>query len=317
LRREIGYAIQQIGLFPHWTIAQNISTVPRLLGWPKDRINARVNELLDLISLPREIARRYPAQLSGGQRQRVGVARALAADPPLLLMDEPFGAIDPINRERLQNEFLRLQAQIKKTVVFVTHDIDEAIKMGDRIAVLKQGGKLAQYATPGDLLMYPADRFVEDFVGADRALKRLALQRVRDIDLWKAAEARVGEDTGEVRRKLEEADLTIPLLVDAERRPAGWLSHRALEGERVEEKVRSPAEPVVELDDILRDALSDLLANETRYAPVVDAEGRAAGVLSLEVIGRFLHTAPAEARSGADLVEYQGPPAVAEPAPER
>jgi osmoprotectant transport system ATP-binding protein len=304
LRRHIGYAIQQIGLFPHLTVGTNIATVPRLLGWDKERIASRVDELLELVSLdPHETRDRYPAQLSGGQRQRVGVARALAADPPLMLMDEPFGAIDPINRERLQNEFLRLQAQIKKTVVFVTHDIDEAIKMGDRIAVLKKGGKLAQYATPAELLMYPADRFVEDFVGADRALKRLALQRVRDIDLWKAAEARVGESTAEVRRKLQDADLSIPLLVDDQRRPTGWLSHRALEGERVQREIRSPAEPVVELDDILRDALSDLLASETRYAPVVDGEGRAAGVLSLEVIGRFLHTAPREARTGADLIE--------------
>ncbi|HEV2075420.1 MAG TPA: CBS domain-containing protein, partial [Thermoleophilaceae bacterium] len=160
-------------------------------------------------------------------------------------------------------------------------------------------------ATPAELLMYPADGFVEDFVGADRALKRLALQRVRDIDLWKAAEARVGEDTGEVRRKLEDADLSIPLLVDENRHPRGWLSHRALQGERVEEQLRSPAEPVVEMDDILRDALSDLLASETRYAPVVDKDRRAAGVLSLEVIGRFLHTAPTEARTGADLVEEE------------
>ncbi len=307
LRRHIGYAIQQIGLFPHLTVGTNIATVPRLLKWEKHRIAARVDELLELVSLdPHETRDRYPAQLSGGQRQRVGVARALAADPPLMLMDEPFGAIDPINRERLQNEFLRLQAQIKKTVVFVTHDIDEAIKMGDRIAVLKKGGKLAQYATPAELLMYPADKFVEDFVGADRALKRLALQRVRDIDLWKAAEARIGESTAEVRRKLQDSDLSIPLLVDDEHRPAGWLSHRALEGERVQREIRSPAEPIVELDDILRDALSDLLSSETRYAPVVDGEGRAAGVLSLEVIGRFLHTAPKEARSGADLVDETG-----------
>jgi osmoprotectant transport system ATP-binding protein len=312
LRRHIGYAIQQIGLFPHLTVGDNIATVPRLLGWDKQRIAARVDELLELVSLdPHDTRDRYPAQLSGGQRQRVGVARALAADPPLMLMDEPFGAIDPINRERLQNEFLRLQAQIRKTIVFVTHDIDEAIKIGDRIAVLKKGGRLAQYASPAELLMYPADSFVEDFVGADRALKRLALQRVRDIDLWTAAEARVGESTEEVRRKLTDADLSIPLLVDDQRCPIGWLSHRALEGERVEKQLRSPAEPTVELDDILRDALSDLLATETRYAPVVDSHGRASGVLSLEVIGRFLHTAPTDARSGAELVEEKSADEVA------
>jgi osmoprotectant transport system ATP-binding protein len=181
LRRDIGYVIQQIGLFPHRTIADNIATVPKLLGWDKREIDARVRELLDLIGLPSEMAKRYPAQLSGGQRQRVGVARALAADPPLMLMDEPFGAIDPINRERLQNEFLRLQAEIRKTIVFVTHDIDEAIKMGDKIAILQVGGRLAQYASPSELLLHPANAFVEDFVGADRALKRLALMRVKDL----------------------------------------------------------------------------------------------------------------------------------------
>src|SRR6478736_5744105 len=214
LRREIGYVIQQIGLFPHKTTADNIATVPKLLGWSKQRIHDRIHELLDLIGPPREMAERYPAQLSGGQRQRVGVARALAADPPLMLMDEPFGAIDPINRERLQNEFLRLQAEIRKTIVFVTHDIDEAIKMGDRIAILQVGGKLAQYAPPAELLLEPASPFVEDFVGADRALKMLSLRRVRDVDLWRVALVRAGEPVSEVRRRIEDADIHIPLLVD-------------------------------------------------------------------------------------------------------
>ena len=302
LRRHIGYAIQQIGLFPHLTIADNIGTVPRLLGWDKARISARVDELLELVSLdPHDTRDRFPTQLSGGQRQRVGVARALAADPPLLLMDEPFGAVDPINRERLQNEFLRLQGQIRKTIVFVTHDIDEAIKMGDRIAILKQGGKLAQYAEPAELLTYPADKFVEDFVGADRALKRLALQRVRDIDLWTVATARIGESSAEVRSKQADADIGIPLLVDDRGAPLGWLSERGLHGERVEHDVRSTAEPVVELDDVLRDALSDLLAKATKYAPVVDQRGVVAGALSLEVIARFLHTAGATGHTGPEL----------------
>ena len=224
LRREIGYVIQQIGLFPHRTIAENIATVPGLLDWDRDRSAARVKELLELISLPPEVADRYPAQLSGGQQQRVGVARALAADPPVMLMDEPFGAIDPINRERLQNEFLRLQAEIRKTIIFVTHDIDEAIKMGDRIAIMREGGKLAQYATPAELLMAPADNFVEDFVGSDRALKRLALLRVSDIDLWQAPLAHVGQSTAEVRAKLDGAEVPHALLVDSDRRPIGWLS---------------------------------------------------------------------------------------------
>jgi osmoprotectant transport system ATP-binding protein len=184
LRREIGYVIQQVGLFPHLDVADNIATVPRLLGWDKARTAARVSELLELIGLdPQEIGSRYPAQLSGGQRQRVGVARALAADPPLMLMDEPFGAIDPINRARLQDEFKRLQEQVRKTVVFVTHDIDEAIKMGDKIAILREGGRLAQYDTPADILIDPADEFVAEFVGADRALKRLGLSTLADVKL--------------------------------------------------------------------------------------------------------------------------------------
>jgi osmoprotectant transport system ATP-binding protein len=292
LRREIGYVIQQIGLFPHRTIGENIGTVPKLLGWDKRRMAARVEELLDLIGLPQEMAARYPAQLSGGQRQRVGVARALAADPPLMLMDEPFGAIDPINRERLQNEFLRLQAEIRKTIVFVTHDIDEAIKMGDRIAILQEGGHLAQYAPPAELLAAPASPFVEDFVGADRALKRLSLQRVRDVDLWRVATVRAGEPSSEARRRIEQADVPDPLLVDERGAPLGWLPGRALAGETVSDERRTDPEPVVELDDVLRDALSDLLAHDSMYAPVVDAEGRVAGVLSIELLAQLTAKGP-------------------------
>ena len=184
LRRKIGYAIQQIGLFPHRTIVDNIGTVPHLLGWDKSRIRARADELLELVGLePGQYRDRYPAELSGGQQQRVGVARALAADPPIMLMDEPFGAVDPINRSRLQDEFLRIQQEIRKTIVFVTHDIDEAIKMGDRIAILKEGGVLAQYDTPAEILTNPVSDFVNDFVGKDRILKRLSLLRVGDMDL--------------------------------------------------------------------------------------------------------------------------------------
>jgi osmoprotectant transport system ATP-binding protein len=297
LRREIGYAIQQIGLFPHLTIADNVATVPKLLRWPRDRIRARVDELLELVGLdPAETRSRYPTQLSGGQRQRVGVARALAVDPPLMLMDEPFGAIDPINRERLQNEFLRLQREIRKTVVFVTHDIDEAIKMGDRIAVMRKGGRLAQYAPPAELLTQPADPFVEDFVGADRALKRLALQRVSDVDLWSAPLVRAGDPADEARRELEECDVPYALLVDEAGRPIGWLADAALAGDRVERILRSGPEPIVETDDVLRDALSDLLQNEAQYGPVVDGSGRAVGVLSIEMIG---HSLKVEAEAGA------------------
>jgi osmoprotectant transport system ATP-binding protein len=184
LRRKIGYAIQQIGLFPHRTIAENIATVPSLLGWDKQRIKTRVDELLELVGLdPGDYRDRYPAELSGGQQQRVGVARAMAADPPIMLMDEPFGAVDPITRERLQDEFVNIQQDIKKTIVFVTHDIDEAIKMGDMIAILKQGGFLAQYDTPENTLSNPNSEFVASFVGNDRILKRLSLLRVGDMEL--------------------------------------------------------------------------------------------------------------------------------------
>ncbi|MGA8927551.1 MAG: ABC transporter ATP-binding protein [Solirubrobacterales bacterium] len=288
LRREMGYVIQQTGLFPHRTVADNIATVPKLVGWDRERTRKRVGELLELIGLDQSEADRFPSQLSGGQQQRVGVARALAADPPVMLMDEPFGAIDPINRERLQNEFLRLQAEIRKTVLFVTHDIDEAIKMGDRIAILKAGGHLAQYATPAELLMAPADDFVEDFVGADRALKRLALMRVRDINLWEAPLAFVGQSTAEIRAKLDGAEVPHALVVDSERHPLGWLSESDLRADTVPEKPDSGPQPLLDLDDVMRDALADLLQTETQYAPVTDARGRIAGVLSVEIISEFL-----------------------------
>ncbi|MGN6799391.1 MAG: ABC transporter ATP-binding protein [Gaiellaceae bacterium] len=183
LRRGIGYVIQQIGLFPHMTIGDNIATVPRLLGWDKQRQRMRSVELLELVGLDASDAARYPSQLSGGQRQRVGLARALAADPPLLLMDEPFGALDPITRHRLQTELRRLHREVGKTIIFVTHDIDEAIQMGDRIAILREGGVLAQYDTPDAILAEPADDFVAQFIGEDRALRRLALRTVGEITL--------------------------------------------------------------------------------------------------------------------------------------
>jgi osmoprotectant transport system ATP-binding protein len=306
LRREIGYVIQEVGLFPHRTIAQNVGTVPQLLGWKKDRVEARTRELIELIGLDPELGERYPAQLSGGQQQRVGVARALAADPPVMLMDEPFGAIDPINRERLQNEFLRLQAEIRKTILFVTHDIDEAIKMGDRIAVMRKGGHLAQFATPAELLMAPADEFVEDFVGADRALKRLALMRVADIDLWEAPLAHVGQATAEVRAKLTGAEVPYPLLVDSERRPLGWLSERDLAAETVPARPDSPLGPVLDRDDVMRDALADLLQGEAQYAAVTDRQGRIDGVLSVEIISEFLASPAAKVEENSAVERPRG-----------
>jgi osmoprotectant transport system ATP-binding protein len=306
LRREIGYVIQQIGLFPHRSVADNIATVPRLLGWERNRVETRVEDLLELVRIDPALRDRYPAQLSGGQQQRVGVARALAANPGVMLMDEPFGAVDPINRERLQNEFLRLQAEVRKTILFVTHDIDEAIKMGDRIAILREGGRLAQYATPAELLMAPADDFVEDFVGADRALKRLALMRVSDIDLWQAPLAHVGQATSEVRAKLEGAEVPYALAIDSERRPLGWLSDEDLRAEIVPAPPGTGPDPIVELDDVMRDALSDLLQAETRYAPVVDAEGRIAGVLSVEIISEFLTSDEAKTEERAAVERAAG-----------
>jgi osmoprotectant transport system ATP-binding protein len=234
LRREIGYAIQQIGLFPHLSVAANIGVVPRLLGRDRAWIHRRAQELLELVGLDAALAERYPNQLSGGQRQRIGVARAIAANPPLLLMDEPFGAVDPINRERLQDEFLRLQDEIRKTIVFVTHDIDEAIKMGDRIAIMREGGHLVQYATPDELLTAPADPFVEGFVGEDRALKRLALHRVSEARLdppGAGARVEIGADD-RLRNALSKilmAGERRATVVDAEAKPIGTLTIEAIE----------------------------------------------------------------------------------------
>jgi osmoprotectant transport system ATP-binding protein len=292
LRREIGYVIQQTGLFPHRTVAQNVGTVPRLIGWSKQRVAERTDELLDLVGLDPSFADRYPAQLSGGQRQRVGVARALAVDPPLMLMDEPFGAIDPITRERLQNEFLRLQRTLRRTIVFVTHDIDEAIKMGDRIAVMRPGGQLAQYATPAEILLDPADEFVERFVGADRALKRLALGRVGDLQLEDAALVRYGDPVSWVRDQLRAATVPYPLVIDADGRPLAWLDADDLRGERIEDGSGSEV-AIVERDDVLRDAFSDVLAHRVQFAAVVDHTGAVVGILSSDAVARELAPGPA------------------------
>jgi osmoprotectant transport system ATP-binding protein len=273
LRREIGYVIQQIGLFPHLSIGDNIATVPRLLGWDRQRINARVDELLELISLPAETRDRYPAEVSGGQRQRVGVARALAADPPLMLMDEPFGAIDPITRERLQNEFLRLQEALRKTIVFVTHDIDEAIKMGDRIAIMREGGVLVQYDTPERILAEPADEFVARFVGLDRGLKRLSLSKLSDLSLDDADSV----PDGTPAHNRSEPDRVV--FVDDQSRPVGRLGR-----DREPEPIGAVGNP----DTTLRDALSLIMSDENRPLVVVDADGAVAGLARLEVIAGAL-----------------------------
>jgi len=288
LRREIGYVIQQIGLFPHQTIGQNIATVPRLLGWEKERTAQRTVELLELVGLPGEMLDRYPGQLSGGQRQRVGVARALAADPPLMLMDEPFGAIDPINRDRLQNEFLRLQAEIRKTIVFVTHDIDEAIKMGDKIAILREGGILAQYDSPDAILANPADDFVAQFVGADRGLKRLALSRLGELKLIEATKVQVGDSPDEVRRRIASAGREELVLVDGAGKPIGLVSASRLNGQPVSPADATALGTTARRDTSLRDALSALLTDGRRSLVVTEDDGSFAGLVSVELISSAL-----------------------------
>jgi osmoprotectant transport system ATP-binding protein len=300
LRRRIGYVIQQVGLFPHLTIGANVAVVPNLLRWARERTARRTDELLELVGLPpREYRDRYPTELSGGERQRVGVARALAADPPVMLMDEPFGAVDPIRRERLQNEFLRLQEQVRKTIIFVTHDVDEAIKMGDRIAILKRGGILAQYDTPAATLANPASEFVERFVGADRGLKRLSLARVRDLDPIAPVVVRAGEDRADVRRRLDRAEeLEYALLVDGESRPLGWIDQHDLAGDGpIDAGAATPGAPTVEPESTLRDALSAMLGSSVQLGVVVDAGGRVLGLVSVDAIGDRLR-APVRGADG-------------------
>ena len=291
LRRRIGYVIQQVGLFPHLTVGENVAVVPRLLRWSSERVRRRTDELLDLIGLePRDYGDRYPSELSGGERQRVGVARALAADPPVMLMDEPFGAVDPIRRDRLQNEFLRLQEQVRKTVIFVTHDVDEAIKMADRIAILQRGGILAQYDTPAAILATPASEFVERFVGADRGLKRLSLLRVRDLELLEPVIVHAGEDRAEIRRRLERLDeLDFALLADAENRPLGWIDQHDLAGSGpIDPDAATPGAPTVQPETTLRDALSMLLGSSVQLGVVVDARERIIGLVSVDAVGERL-----------------------------
>ncbi|MGI8758573.1 MAG: betaine/proline/choline family ABC transporter ATP-binding protein [Acidimicrobiales bacterium] len=286
LRRRIGYVIQQIGLFPHMTIAANVGLVPKILGWDKRRVADRVDELLELVGMePSEYRHRYPKELSGGQRQRVGVARAMGADPPVLLMDEPFGAIDPITRDRLQNEFLRLQQDIKKTIVFVTHDIDEAIKLGDRIAILDNRSHIAQFDTPEVILTAPASGFVEDFIGSGASLKRLELSRVESVELADWAVARLDDDRQALRQALAASEHGSLLLVDEHRRPRRWVTLRdvAREGEPLD-GVGLPATAAVEPGATLQDALDIMLTSRVGCTIVVDRAGAYLGVVDISTI---------------------------------
>ncbi|HET9457510.1 MAG TPA: ABC transporter ATP-binding protein [Candidatus Limnocylindrales bacterium] len=296
LRRGIGYVIQQVGLFPHQTIAENIVTVPRLLGWSKDRQRERAEELLALVGLsPATYRDRYPAQLSGGERQRVGVARALAADPPIMLMDEPFGAVDPIVRERLQNEFLRLQEELAKTILFVTHDIDEAIKMGDLVAVMQQGGILAQFATPSEILANPASEFVARFVGADRGLKRMSLSRVSDLELRRPVTARVGDDCSEARRRALADPFAYLLLVDDADRPVGWIGEDEIPTEgRLTESMAESMSPLLDRRTTLKDALSMLLDADVQAGIVVDRTGAVDGLVTADMVADWMRMTAVE-----------------------
>lgn len=280
LRRKIGYVIQQIGLFPHRTIEENIATVPRMLGWGRDRIRERTEELISLVDLEPEMRNRYPAELSGGQRQRVGVARALAADPPVMLMDEPFGAVDPIVRARLQDELLDLQARVHKTIVLVTHDVDEAIKLGDRVAILNMGGILEQYDTPAEILRNPAGPFVEDFLGSDRGLKRLSLITIGQVTLGRGPVVNRGAGPAEARRVMELHGVDW-FGVAEDDRLLGWAPAEALAG--LPDVSRVPLHPFstrLGPGNTLREALDEIVSGRTRVAPVFGEGDRFMGMLT-------------------------------------
>ncbi|MCE1178021.1 MAG: ATP-binding cassette domain-containing protein [Micrococcales bacterium] len=320
LRSGIGYVIQHAGLFPHRTIEHNVATVPLLLGWHKRKARERAREMLAVVGLDESMARRYPSQLSGGQQQRVGVARALAADPPVMLMDEPFSAVDPVVREQLQDEFLRLQAELGKTIVFVTHDIDEAIRLGDQVAVLRVGGKLAQVAEPAYLLAHPADDFVADFVGKDRGYRALGFVdgqvRVHDEPT-----VRLGASADEARAVTRDPWL---LVVDEARMPQGWVEPERLTAP-IEAATLALGGTLARQGGPLRNALDSALSSPSRRGVVVDDDGRLVGtVRAAEVLQQIEAADRPEQRDddgAAALLEQTGelpvvtgpPPAASEP----
>jgi osmoprotectant transport system ATP-binding protein len=295
LRRDIGYVIQNVGLFPHRTIAQNIATVPGLVGWNKKRTAARVDELLELVGLdPKTFAKRYPSQLSGGQRQRIGVARALAVDPKVLLMDEPFSAIDPIARDRLQGEFLRLQAEVRKTIVFVTHDIEEAVRVGDRIAVLSEGGHLEQFADPATLLGSPANAFVADFVGSDRGLKRLAVTPIEAEDLELPPTVRLDDSLADAAASMERVGARWAVVVDDDDNLRGWIAADQVAGPGTVADRARRMEAWVSADASLKTAFSVMLQQSAGWVAVLD-DNRLLGVLTPESLHAALRHSIEEA----------------------
>ncbi|MFD1860612.1 ATP-binding cassette domain-containing protein [Aeromicrobium camelliae] len=309
LRRRIGYVIQGAGLFPHFTVGDNIALVPRMLKWDKQRVTDRVDELLDLVGLdPDEYRDRYPRELSGGQQQRVGVARALAADPPVLLMDEPFGAVDPITRQRLQDELLRLQEELRKTIVFVTHDFDEAVKLGDRIAILQTGSQVVQYDTPEQILANPADEFVEGFVGRGAALKQLTLTRVRDIELHEAAVAHVGDDPHEAIAGARAIDREHVIVLDRNERPLRWMSLRELGRPGALQNVRRDSElESVSLGSTLNDALDEMLTSSHGVVVVTGRRNTYQGVVRVETVMEAMQDIQSAAAEAA-TVDTAGDP---------
>jgi osmoprotectant transport system ATP-binding protein len=300
LRQGIGYVIQQAGLFPHRTVEDNIATVPLLIGWGRAKARARARELMDLVGLDASMARRYPHQLSGGQQQRVGVARALAADPPVLLMDEPFSAVDPIVRAGLQAELLRLQAELHKTVVFVTHDVEEAIKLGDRVTVMRPGGLVAQSDRPERLLAAPADRYVEDFIGFDRGIRRLSFFPASGLDLDTGAVLSGQVTVAEGLRRAKDGGHPWLLVTDTERLPRGWVSTSALEdypagGQLSEVPLEDYGHAFSVESDSLRAALDATVLSVTGRAVGVDSAGQVAGVTSYDRLRIAIQSADASA----------------------
>jgi osmoprotectant transport system ATP-binding protein len=272
LRRGIGYVIQQAGLFPHRTVLDNVATVPLLSGWDKRKARARAAELLETVGLPAEMGKRYPVQLSGGQQQRVGVARALAADPPILLMDEPFSAVDPVVREDLQNELLRLQGELGKTIVFVTHDIDEAIRLGEKVAVFRKGGVLAQYGTPSDVLRYPADEFVASFVGRDRGYRGLSFLEADGIAVGQIATAAVGEPYGEIKSGW--------VLALDDGHPCGWVTPESKVDGVLTRDALVAGGSLYTAGTPLRGALDSALSSPASKGVVIDTDGKYTGVIT-------------------------------------
>jgi osmoprotectant transport system ATP-binding protein len=273
LRRRMGYVIQQVGLFPHRTILDNVATVPELLGWDSQRRRARALELMELVGLEPDLyAKRYPHQLSGGQRQRVGVARALAADPPVLLMDEPFGAVDPLVRDRLQGEFLRLQQEVRKTILFVTHDIEEAVRLGDYIAVFRQGGHLEQYDTPATILGNPANKFVADFVGSDRGLKRMSVTKIDINDLDHPPVVHLTDSLADAAAILARADSRWAVVLDSTEMLHGWIGVESAHGVGQVSDVARRMEAWVPADGTLKQAFSEMLQYDAGWVAVLDGD---------------------------------------------